>query len=249
MKKIIFIITLTLMSFLLKSQTIDTNVIFHDYIPDVVLSNPQTDTLNIDINQNGLLDLRFYLRWYPSQDPRVKTLNSNIHISFIIPTHNDSLTSSSLFWLIGDYLVRLSSIYGDHIGVKISNGSNDYYGWVHAIVSGSYPYEIITIDKYAFCKIANYPFLYGQTSTITNVPVINEQDSTNVYVINNSVIIQSGKVIKNVTLTSIAGSLVASQNNVNSTSAYISTSGLAHGTYIVQVLFVDNSIFTKQIVI
>jgi hypothetical protein len=249
MQKIIFIITLTLISFLLKSQTIDTNVIFHDYIPDIVLSNPQTDTLNIDINQDGLLDLRFYIySMSPAPEPFVKTLNGNCQISFFSHSTTDTLTSSLIHWGSGNYQWTYFNTY-DRIGVKITNNTYIYYGWVKATVSGGYGSRIITIDKYAFCKIANYPFLYGQTSTITNVPIINMEDSTNVYVINNSVIIQSGKVIKNVTLTSIIGSVVASQNNVNSTSANISTAGLANGTYIVQVQFVDNSIFTKQIVI
>ena len=237
------------MSLSLKAQTLqtlnDTNVIFHDYVPDVVLSTP-SDTLKIDINQDGLLDIQFYFHYYPFTSPYFKTLNSNCKYASFPPTHDDSLTSSTLYWWSGDDEWTVSP--GDYrLGIKILDGTNNYYGWIH-ILKTINP-NTMTIDKYAFCKIANYPFLYGQTTISTNMPNINITDSTNVYLGNSgNVIVESGKLIKSLTLTSTTGVVVASQNNINSYSANISTAGIVHGTYIVQVQFTDLSIYTKQIV-
>ena len=108
----------------------------------------------------------------------------------------------------------------------------------------------MTIDKFAFCKIPNYPFHKGQTTISTGIQNTNTPDSTAVYIGNSgNVIIESGKLIKYITLTSATGIIVTSQNNINSYTANISTAGIAHGTYIVQVQFADLSTYTKQIVL
>jgi len=254
MKTRILIITIiALMSFSLKSQTFqtltDTNVIFYDYIPDVVVTNPLIDTLKIDMNQDGILDIQFYLHYYSPGGAYVKTLTVNCNRAFFMTSNtNDSLTSSLLNWGSGDAVWTSFSNYQNRLGVRITDGVNYYYGWIH--VTYSVGPQAMTIDKYAFCKIANYPFLYGQTTINTGIHTINSPDSTNVYLgQGNSVMVESGKLIKNVTVTSATGVVVASQNNVNSYSANISTAGIAHGTYIVQVQFTDLTVFTKQIVI
>ena len=242
---------ITISSLSLKSQVLgtltDTNVVYYDYIPDIVVSNPQTDTLKIDINQDGILDVQFYLHYYPATNCYIKTLNSNCKIAFWGITNNNDTIPSLLYWLSGDKYWYYND-YQSRLAIRITDGVNYYYGWVH--VSYSNPPQALTIDKYAFCKIANYPFLYGQTTISTGIHTINSTDSTNVYLTQgNSVIIESGKLIKNVKVTSTTGAVVALQNNVNSNNATINTAGIAHGTYIVQVQFTDLSVYTKQIVL
>ena len=251
-RTILIVTIITCMSFSLKSQTMqtltDTNVIFYDYIPDIVLSN-LSDTLKIDINQDGLNDFQFYLKQLsPCKVAFVKTLNSNCKIGVFYPTNTDSL--ANLSYASGDYQ-WLDPLYPNRLGVKIIDGTNNYYGWVDVIIvpDGNCD-RIITINKYAFCKIANYPFLYEQTTISTGIQNTNTPDNTTVYIGNSgNVIVESGKLIKNLTLTSTTGVVVASQNNINSYSANLSTAGIVHGTYIVQVQFTDLITYTKQIVL
>ena len=66
--KFLLIITLILTTFSLKSQMMqtlnDTDIIFYDYYPDVLLygstQTNQHDSLRIDINQDGTPDFKFY---------------------------------------------------------------------------------------------------------------------------------------------------------------------------------------------
>ncbi|MBI5540520.1 MAG: T9SS type A sorting domain-containing protein [Bacteroidia bacterium] len=234
-----------------KQTLADTNIIFYDYIPDVVLygSISQNDSLRIDLNQDGVLDFRFYYTTFPSpMYPFVGSLNSNVNSYLFSLTNTDSLNNPSINWHTGSDFWNPLDYPDVYWGIRITNGSNNYYGWIHALGGGTKAYTM-TIDKYAFCKIPNYPFHVGQTTVSTGVPIIENPDSTNVYLSNTSIIVQSGKRIKNVTVTSANGVVVALQNNINSYSASISTAGIAHGTYIVQVQFNDLSVYTKQIVI
>ena len=256
--KLIMLIALSTFSFQLStfncfSQTFqtltDTNVIFHDYIPDVVVSNPYVDTLKIDINQDGINDLQFYLHYSPATSAYVKSLSNGCKTAFFIQSNtNDSLTSNSLIWVSGDRYWASSMGYQNRLGVIITVGTDNYYGWVQVTYSTG-PIAF-TIDKYAFCKIANYPFLYGQTSIGTGINEIIATDSTQVFINDaGNLTVQSGKIINSVTLTSVTGVVVVSQNNINSYSANISTAGITHGTYIVQVQFADLSVYTKQIIL
>ncbi len=255
MKTIILIITIiTLMSFSLKSQILnDTNVIFIDYIPDSVLQcnfNLQ-DSLRIDINQDGVLDFKFY---YVTNSggcyPYIGSLNSNCRYYYFNDTITDSLNNPTIGWLSGNNFWSPYANTGVLFGIKIISGSDNYYGWIRAI-GGSFGGLPVIVDKYAFCKIPNYPFHLGQTILTGITSNIYTPDSIIVYLANsgNTVIIQSGKIIKGVTLTSTTGVVVASQNNLNSNSANINVAGIAHGTFILQIQFKDLSIYTKQIII
>jgi len=137
--------------------------------------------------------------------------------------------------------------------IRLHLGAEYYYGWIHALAgytTETNPRKTITIDKYAFCKIPNYPLHLGQTEIITGISPINTPDSTSVYLTNsgNNLNVTSGKTIKNVTLTSANGVVVASQYNINGVSANLNIANIAHGAYIVQVTFNDLSSFAKQIV-
>ena len=243
MKKILLILTITSTLYLsLKAQT-DTNLIFYDYNPDILLAN-DTDKLSIDVNQDGILDYIFYcLNYSGGPDPYFRNLDTNCSFSAFTVDSNDSLDMPSIIWHTGNWFWYDDIIFG----LKFMLGNNIYYGWIQATTIGS-PIRI-SVDKYAFCKIPNYPFQVGQTEIITSIASQESNDSTVVYVSDSGsgVVVQSSKTITNVSLTNIQGVVVSSQSYINSGNATISTAGFAHGTYIVQVKFSDGGVFTKQI--
>lgn len=253
MKKQIFItLAIILMSLTLKSQQLqilnDTNVIFYDFVPDTSISFDTNNTLNLDINHDNIFDLQFnfvnnssYLNAY------IRVMNSNCMLSFLYTAmNNDTLTNNLIVWRSGNNFWN-SYDCPEKIGIRFTNGNTYYYGWIRAYINAG----AVFVDKYAFCKIPNYPFLYGQTEIITNISTPDTIGNTSVYLSNSGSIIsiQSEKIIKQVKLTSSLGATIAIQNNVNSNSASISTSGLAHGTYIVRVQFFDHTFYTTQIVL
>jgi len=250
--KILILTSLIVLSNLLMAQT-DTNVIYHDYNPDVILygSYESTDSLSIDINQDSSLDFKFYyVNVSGGPYPYVKNMHDNCKYTLYSFINNyDSLNNPSINWLSGNIYWNSESFY-DTIGIKIISGSDNYYGWIRTTYVNATPEEII-IDKYAFCKIPNYPFRLGQTEIITSIVSQESNDSTVVYVSDSGsgVVVQSSKTITNVSLTNIQGVVVSSQSYINSGNATISTAGFAHGSYIVQVKFSDGGVYTKQVVL
>ena len=249
--KILILSILTVLSFSLMSQTLnDTNIIFVDFDPDIVLIGNINvrDSLRIDINQDGILDFKFYYQPYSGGlYPYVGSMNNNCRYNHFNVANNDSLNDPSIIWLLGNNFWGFSDVMW---GIKIISGSDDYYGWIHAICGSSNAF-LMTIDKHAFCKIPNYPFHLGQTTLTSVSQNFYIPDSITVHLENsgNTVIVQSGKIIKRVILTSINGIEVATQSNINSYSTRINVTGIARGAYIVQVQFKDLTISTKQIVL
>ena len=226
---------------------LDSNIIYYDFNPDTLLI--PFETLSIDINQDSVNDLNFYFI-YPSEIIlQVTSLNTNCNYAFISNSYNDSLTNSMLTWHTGAYYWNWDWNI-ERLGIKYSSNTDTYYGWLHGIALAEYPPKLI-VDKFAFCKIANYPFLWGQTEIITSIASQESNDSTVVYVSDSGsgVVVQSSKTITNVSLTNIQGVVVSSQSYINSGNATISTAGFAHGTYIVQVKFSDGGVYTKQVVL
>ena len=241
-------------SYSVKSQTHlvqnDTNFIFYDFIPDTVLNyNTATgfrDSLRIDINQDGILDFRF--SYVPSSGgyyPYINNMTMNCRYHYFLLSDTISLNNPSVLWLSGSDFWNPLDFPDLYFGIKIINGVNNYFGWIRA----RSPLATMTIDKYAFCKIPNYPLHLGQTE-IVGIQNINIPDSTNIYLANagNNLIVQSGKIIKNITLTSTNGVVVASKYDINGVSANLNVTNITHGAYIVQVTFDDLSICTRQIV-
>ncbi|MEI6851482.1 MAG: T9SS type A sorting domain-containing protein [Bacteroidota bacterium] len=254
--KLFLITTFVLLTFFAKSQSLqltsDTNVIFHDFIPDTSLfcNLIQHDSLRIDINQDGVMDFKIFYGPFSDCYPYVGCLNSNTRFYYFNDNDLDSLNNPSIPWIAGVNFWTPTQNQGVKFGVKIISGGKNYYGWIRAMGGPNISGVPLIVDKYAFCKIPNYPFHLGQTEIVTNVSPVIAPDNTNIYVANsgNNLVIHSGKIIKNVTLTSLNGVVVLFVDYINSNESSLSISGIAHGTYIVQVQFSDLSIYTKQIV-
>lgn len=240
------------LSISLKSQNreilTDTNVIFHDYIPDVIVTDPYNDTLKIDINQDGILDFQFCINYYPAPIPYLLVLNVNCKIGFFMNSNNsDSLLNPLIYWCSGNCYWDYDD-YQNKLGVRLTVGADYYYGWVAVTYTRQPPKYVI--DSYAFCKIPNYPFLYGQTEISTGTPKNNISDNIKIFTSasGSSLMVESEKQIKSVTITNTNGVIVVDQKNIKSNNAEIGVAGLAHGTYIVKVQFADSKIYTQQIV-
>lgn len=252
LNKITILISLLLATSNFKAQT-DTNVIFFDYIPDTIINSMPglSDTVKIDINLDGTDDLMFYQKTWSFKQDMIKILHANCQFAFFDSTYSDSLTNPSLIYhgsTIGSGSVWPPQDDRGRIAVRLIDGADYYYGWIRAVLTYDYP-RSITIDKYAFCKIANYPFLFGQTELATSVNEILNEHNTQVYFNGSTanIVIQSDKQLKEVKLVNMLGATVKSFNNVNALNTNISTNNLAHGNYIVQVKFKDASVYAVQV--
>lgn len=225
----------------------DTNIIYNDIVPDYIILTVG-DIFKVDINEDGLDDISFYMFQTSFKLPYVNNLHSNANYSFFMPSDNDSLSTKS--WLSGGHQHLTGSYDSSRIAVRLINGSDYYYGWIRVFFDKITPFEPrITIKEYAFCKIANYPFLFGQTTTLTAVNELNIDNNTQVYFNGSTanIVIQSDKQIKEVKLVNMLGANVVSYSNVNATNTNINTTNLAHGNYIVQVKFANSAVYAVQV--
>jgi hypothetical protein len=238
--------------------TCDSNFLIHDYVPDTILYGVtglynHGDFLSIDINDDGILDFKYYYVFTSGGLYRyIGNLNTNCSYSHFSTTDTISLVNPTIFWYSGALYWSYLDFKDRIFALRLQIGSDYYYGWIHAMAG--YTDEVptsratITVDKYAFCKIPNYPLHLGQTE-IVGIQENSTPDSTHMYLANsgNTLIVNSGKTIKNVTVFNATGSLVASQQNINASTANVSMAGLAHGTYLVQVVFGDMSSYARQV--
>ncbi|MBN2175760.1 MAG: hypothetical protein JW731_16640 [Bacteroidales bacterium] len=228
MKTIIFalIIILVLPLFLKSQIEVDTNVIFIDYDPDIVLLN-NDDTLSIDANQDGIFDYLFYYELYSSvRYPYFRNLNPNCKYSLFLPDSEDTLNNPSIEWYSGEWFWYEDIMFG----LKINSDNDNFYGWIHASSSPS----TIVVDKFAFCKIPDYPFHLGQTTLTGLTSIADISGDIKVFTENagNTLVIQSEKIMDFMRLISINGTEVFLHNNINSMSAKINVTGIVRGAYI-----------------
>jgi len=248
MKSIILVFSLlVLFSSSIFSQN-DPKVNYYDFVPDIVLSN-LGDSLRLDIDGDGISEYKLFNDWYFSvYQPFVLNLCSNCYYNF--NSSVDTIPYSKNFWWQGKgkYPRDSNLRFDGYLGFKIQKSDGLYYGWVKVYVNNKMPGASIIVDKYAYCKMADYSFLYGQTSLSTSVSIDNNKVPSCYFDNSNStLIIQTYKMMKSVSLISALGTIVREQN-MNSNFASLSVIGLVHGTYIVKIQYADNSFYTKQMI-
>lgn len=257
MKTKLFFTTIFAFVFIIKgySQT-DTNIIITDLNPDVYIWHTNylqshTDSFKIDINDDDTLDIKFYFLNTKYSMHYIAPLNAKCFFAFFDPSNNDSLSSSQIHWYSYPFQWLIPLVDSVRLGIKFVNGNDVYYGWVRALTKNEGPYiKSYTIDKYAYCKMPNYPLLWGQTEITTSIPD-EKMCTTGIVTIslnNDQVLINSKNVIQNVTVTGITGTEVLTKTGINSKSAEINIGNIAHGTYIVRIEHKDGTVYTKQIV-
>ena len=121
----------------------------------------------LDIDGDGVDDLKFWLVFYHFEFPVYTALNgwSICHV-------NDStdLTTDTLFWL-----PDIDYGFTSYFGLKKIVGEDCYYGWLYTydgntkINKNTKRAGTLFIDRVAYCTIPNYPLRAGQTSLTVGV--------------------------------------------------------------------------------
>ena len=251
--KILPIILLSLLinnNLLSQEVSAKANIIVHDYNPDIVLKL-RIDTLRIDINQDGVLDIEFNFGETSTGGYfNVKSLNSNCQFAFFMENyHTDSLTSDSLRWRT-DRLEWIDSYYKGKLGLKFTFNGLCYYGWLKGAQVFQNFTNTLTIDKFAFCTIANYPLLWGQTE-LTGIKELKTNDKIKVFTDKNgnSIKVQADEDVISIKLLDLSGKELKCGYSIQSKNATISTLGIPSGVYLVQVALVGNKVYSEKIVL
>lgn len=247
-----FIITILTIFFAINiySQNINnqSDIIVYDYDPDVRIINEGADTLKIDFNKDGVLDLMFYLVVTSGGEyPTIKSLNNNCMLTLI--TETDTLNSKSLLWY-SDFTYLMGCHKSEKIGIKLNINNQNYSGWIHSLFSKENREALITIDKYAFCTIPDYPLLWGQTE-LTGTKEIKVQDKIKVSVDGHSQIIniQSKEVVKEISLINSSGRVIRKWRNIKSSKFDISSEGIKGGVYVLRIKTENDEVVTKKIML
>jgi hypothetical protein len=227
-----------------------TEILVHDYDSDICLKSTNMDSLKIDVDNDGVLDIMFYFESVSSgYYQKIKSLIEKCQIALIIDTKNDSLKSSTLVWH-SDFTYLMGMFKSEKIGIQINENERNYYGWAHVIFSSENRERIITIDKYAFCTIPDYPLLWGQTELTGKKEIIlQDKVKVSVDVHSKSINIQSKEVIKEISLMNSAGRVIQKWRNVKSSKVDISSEGIKGGVYLFRVKNMNNEVFTGKVVL
>jgi hypothetical protein len=249
---IIIVIIFGAMLFTQKSHAQETapGIFVYDYNPDLRIDNI-FDTIKIDVNQNGNIDIMFYFSVY-SGGTIYFARSLTCKFSFLYDVFSDLLNNDSVIWRTTNH-AWLPDM-GSKIGIKFIEGDTTYYGWILGSTSmdrtGSRPIDVITIDKFAYCNIPNYPLVWGQTNMTgiashTIAPGIKvtrhgHGESLSVF--------SENMDIKNVQVINLNGAIIKNEGFLPAKNVTMSTSGLNRGTYIVVATFTDNTRCTAKTV-
>ncbi|MCF8359062.1 MAG: T9SS type A sorting domain-containing protein [Prolixibacteraceae bacterium] len=231
--------------------TNENAIFYYDFVPDSQLVSP-VDTLKIDINQDRVLDIAFYLVQTSGGDYcYVRSINKNCEFSFFPSEYcSDSLTCDSLKWRIAD-LPWIEYYSGNKLALRFTINNNFYYGWLKGYqLYDSNNSKAFYIDKYAFCTIPDYPLLWGQT-TLTGIEEPGLVKTVRAFVNQpeKQITVEADKKIKQVKLVNMNGATVTTIKKVNTTSATLNTAGLPGGAYLVQVTLNNGNVQTVKVLL
>lgn len=171
MKKILFVVALTITMTAGYAQ--QGEIIYLDFEPDTCKYVTEIDSLEIDIDQDGQIDVRF------SGYCQHGALLMTTHVSQgweqcnPYPLENTLLNSDSLHWQSywDDWFG--SGTFMGRIGLRKVIGDQYCYGWmqVYCDTVPTHPYPGAVgrntyVDRMAFCDIPNYPLVWGQTKIL-----------------------------------------------------------------------------------
>ena len=167
MKKQLILITVLLVSLFTFAQ--EGEIIYTDFDPDLTLTQGinSHDSIMLDIDFDGMDDLKFHLVFYHFEYPCINALNG-----WSICHANDStvLNSDTLLWW--PYIDM--GPYTGYFGMKKVVGANCYYAWFYTYDGQTKNAKgtkagTLFIDRMAYCTIPNYPLRAGQTSLTDDI--------------------------------------------------------------------------------
>ena len=190
MKKIVLITSLALVAFCCHAQQGEIN--YTDFEPDLsieeVTAYDSGDTLKIDLDQDGTIDFKMYIKSkYPTMVRYVYVTSSwdfrycfNSIYSYGYMDENDSIIPNYPIWAKANStweLLWYPDQYMEFImGFRKTVDFENYYAWARIYMyrnlngNGYQPgpgeFDIVSAycDKMAFCTIPDYPLCWGQTS-------------------------------------------------------------------------------------
>ncbi len=234
----------------LKAQ--EQSINFYDYVPDITLDNHLKDTLKIDLNNDSVNDVVFYLV-YPSYGRLLIVEPLHINCLITIATWNPSYTLNmdSVHWLYNRWIIQWEpNDKTGEIGIKINSNGENYYGWIKAYCM-DFGFETFWyVDKYAFCTIPDYPLMWGQTE-LTGTKEIKVQDKIKVIVDGQSqnINIQSKEVVKEISLINSSGMIIRKWRNIKSSIVDIPSTGIKSGVYFLRIKTENNEAVTEKVVL
>jgi hypothetical protein len=237
------------------SATAQGQIIYHDVNPDVSLTG--NDSLNLDINTDGIIDFTLYHTNYVSgsnqADVQVisardtnKVLTSGSSYTRVL-NNNDRISDKDTVWGSYGYFL-LKGIYNSKpiefgnwkggitdkfAGFRFAKNGNWYYGWARFDVAKDA--KSIKIKDWAYNSYANSQIKAGQ-----QVSAINEKDKNNdisFYVSNKTLFIEQKKDISENTDISIYNTSGQEIRTVTLTytKTEINLSDVAPGLYIMRI--------------
>lgn len=255
MKK--FIITLIAITAVKLAYPQQNVILYTDYEPDLCISaltlNYQSDTLKVDFDNDGIIDLRLYISRQTSVVDRVATTKSS-WLSRDRRNQNDSLVPGDNwqpanyewgFWFYDDpYNLDLE------LGFRKVVNNENYYAWVniHATreLTSSNDKIWVYLDKYAYCTIPNYPLRWEQTS-LEDVGETNELSYTIHPNPTTGLISITGENLKTIEVANISGQKVFS-GDCDDNDITIDLSNQPSGIYFISINDEKGRKYTRKVV-
>ncbi len=236
----------------LKLNAQEPSIIVYDFVPDITLDNHLKDTLKIDLNNDSVNDVVFYLM-SPSGGLRllVEPLHYNCFttIATWFPLH--AFSEDSILWMSEKWFVQIeTNDKTGQIGIKIISNGQNYYGWIKAYYKNIGLDTFWYIDKYAFCTIPDFPLMWGQTE-LTGKKEIKIQDKIKVTVNGQSqnINVQSKDVVKEISLINSEGRVIRKWRNIKSSKVDIPSEGIRGGVYFLRIKTENDEVVTEKIVL
>ena len=206
--------------------------------PVTLLGQLQTDTLAIDINQDGSEDYGIYWMGYP-YTPYIIPFSPLCDYRIHDAGDTTPMSSPNLQWQHDNGYISIEDEY--EWCFRLKDGNNYYYGWAS---TGAFsepnpgmPHNKVYVALYdlAYCTIPNYSLKWGQTSVQTdveenNIPVfspVHPNPTTGIVTI-------SGQDLKSADVFNTLGQQVATATGKGET-LQIDLSGRPAGIYFVNI--------------
>lgn len=152
-----------------KTQAQEFEIIYTDFDPDLTLveSINSNDSIVLDIDNDGIDDLKFFFVFYQFTVPVYQALNG---WNLCGVSDSTFLNSEILQWRESYYLQP----YTTYIGMKKVVGTDCYYAWFYTYDGQTKTQKgtkaaTLFIDRTAYSPLPNYPLQAGQTSYYNEV--------------------------------------------------------------------------------
>ena len=243
---------LLLLSFQIAQAQTENYLIYKEYEPNYWIELMVDQQYDIDINDDGIADIRYETfqggsgswtiasyafainNWEACNFCVVPCGYNNVFFDLSIPLNTPSLVWDSRC---------LAESYGYNqlplhfkVALRLSDGANYYYGWVEFDENREGYYKaLLHVSRTCFCAIPNYPLRWGQT----NLNEGTEENEATAFAIvypnpTTGLVTITGKALKQAEVLNTLGQQVATTQGKGET-LHIDIANLPTGIYFVRV--------------